>query len=429
MAAYVDAIRYRPATGPPQPEPTSVDPRAIETTDHTTAGYWPGEPDSPDAVVWGDVLSLQGPKPDVLAPAQGSLFPRQCGRCHAKQLREWRGSLHAATASPGLYGQILRVNDLAAESCQRCHAPLAEQLPRARGAHRGAPTEGFADNPRYDASLRDESIACAACHVRDWRRYGPPVVAAAKLLDQPNYPLTELPIYERSDFCLPCHQLPPRLALRIAGAETDARKRKPALNTYREWLESPYMRRGIQCQHCHMPNREHTFLGIHDPETFEQGVELEAIAGRAASGVVSVRARLTNVGAGHYLPTTPTPAVFLEAELLDADERGIEGAREVLRIGRHLGPAPDGKFAELEDTRIPPGESIELARGWKGGRVADARYARIRVRVHPDEHYEHLFTARLRRKLAPDVRAYFEQALGITRDSKYLALERLIPIE
>src|SRR5678810_508528 len=107
------------------------------------------------------------------------------------------------------------------------------------------------------------------------------------LLSAPGYPLVELAIYERSDFCMPCHQLPPQSS--VAG--------KPLLNTYKEWLEGPYFSRGIQCQHCHMPNREHTWLGVHDRDTFRQGIRLDASAWRVR-GLVTVKATLTNIGAG-----------------------------------------------------------------------------------------------------------------------------------
>jgi hypothetical protein len=113
-------------------------------------------------------------------------------------------------------------------------------------------------------------------------------------LPAPGYPLVELAIYERSDFCMPCHQLPPRTA--VNG--------KPLLNTYKEWLEGPYMARGIQCQHCHMPNREHTWLGIHDRDTVRQGMRATATA-RRTDGVVTVVATLANIGAGHFLPRQP----------------------------------------------------------------------------------------------------------------------------
>src|SRR5205814_3778308 len=116
-----------------------------------------------------------------------------------------------------------------------------------------------------DERLRAQGASCAGCHVRGWTRHGPPVVSPS-LLALPDYPLVTLPIYERADMCLPCHQLPPRAA--VGG--------RPLLDTYREWLEGPYMARGIQCQHCHMPNREHTFLGVHDEHAFRQGIALTA---------------------------------------------------------------------------------------------------------------------------------------------------------
>ena len=137
---------------------------------------------------------------------------------------------------------------------------------------------------------------------------------------------------------------------------------KPLLNTYKEWLESPYMARGIQCQHCHMPERAHTWKGVHDPDTFRQGIRVEAIAARGKTGVVSVRARLWNQGAGHMLPTTSTPAAWLDVALVDRKGVTIRGATASMRIGRDL-QSKDGEWVEVEDTRVPPGEHVELAGG------------------------------------------------------------------
>jgi mono/diheme cytochrome c family protein len=424
VAAWVDHIRYRPdPKAAPQLDPTHVDPiaRQLARAQPIAVGRWPGAPELADARVFGSALALQGAVPPVLAPAQAELAAGKCGRCHAKQLREWRTSRHALAAGPGLIGQVLRLTDGRAESCLRCHAPLAEQLTRIRPVHSGGDPRGsaFRDNPAYDETLRDEGITCAACHVRAWQRLGPPPAATtASLLPLPAYPKAALPIYERSDLCLGCHQLPPQNTL--AG--------KPLLNTYREWLEGPYMRRGIQCQHCHMPSREHAWLGIHDPETFRQGVRLEASARRSpTTGAVTVRARLHNVGAGHYLPTTPTPAVWLRVELHDTRGRPIADARAEIRIGRHL--RFDGeRFHELEDTRIPPGESLALARVWRGGRTDQAALAVLRVEVAPDDYYEHLFARRLRDKLTAEIRAQFATALAAARSTRYVALERRVPL-
>jgi mono/diheme cytochrome c family protein len=401
----VDRLRYR---GPTPGNAAPLDPRAIaaDRAEHLTrAGYWPGRGAPAEARVFGGAIAPQGVPPPSLTPAEASLSARRCARCHAKQAREWDGSLHGRAGSPGLIAQILRPGiDMKAssvESCQRCHAPLAEQSPT---------------GPAFDADLRGQGVTCAACHVRAWRRHGPPRIAAS-LLPLPGYPLDTLALYERADFCLPCHQLPARLA--VAG--------RPLLDTYREWLEGPYMRRGVQCQHCHMPNREHTWKGVHDPDTFRQGVRLETSAGRGAAGAVSVRARLWNAGAGHFLPTTPTPAVWLRIELLDGAGRPVRGARGAKRIGRAIA-FRGGRFVQLEDTRIPPGESTELAAAWTGGRVAEARTARVTVEVAPDDYYEGFYRRALAGRLAPANRALYRAALARASSSHYVALTRDVAV-
>jgi hypothetical protein len=328
------------------------------------------------------------------------------------QVRQWQGSIHAAAGSPGLLAQTDRLDGASAESCLRCHAPLAEQQDRVRPGQRGGDVADarYAANPSFDAGLQREGLTCAACHLRGWTRLGPRGVAPS-LLSAPGYPRRELAIYERADLCLPCHQLPPRVA--VAG--------RPLLDTYREWLLGPYMPRGIQCQHCHMPNREHTWKGVHDPATFRQGIAVVAIAARTAGGVTA-RARITNVGAGHYLPTTPTPAAWLTIELYDAAGAAIPGAKVERRIGRALAFGGGG-FVELEDTRLAPGASLELAQGWRGPAVARATVARVTVRVRPDDYYEGLYRRRLGERLDAATRARFEAALARAEASPYVAYQ------
>jgi mono/diheme cytochrome c family protein len=373
-------------------------PQAMIDADRSSpipAGTWPGQGDPDEIAVFGAPVAPQGPAPASLAPAQASLHAKQCARCHAKQAREWEGSLHRRAASPGLLAQTEYDTSLAERArCFRCHAPLAEQ----------------AANP----VLRDDSVSCAGCHVRGWVRRGPPRVAPS-LLALPGYPLVTVGLYERADFCLPCHQLPPRNA--VAG--------RPLLNTYKEWLDGPYMPRGVQCQHCHMPNREHSVLGVHDPATFRQGIQLDARAHRHGDAVTAV-ATVRNIGAGHYLPTTPTPAAWLSITLIDARGRAIRGASDRYRIGRDIWF--DGEWHERADTRIPPGEAVTVARAWTAGRTAQATAARIAIEVHPDAFYEQFYADKLTRSLAPAQRALYQQALALARGSHYLAEQRDVPI-
>jgi hypothetical protein len=359
-------------------------------------GTWPGLGDTDEVAVFGEPVAPQGSPPPSLAPAQASLHARQCARCHAGQAREWETSLHRGAASPGVLAQTEygMASDERA-GCLRCHAPLAEQA--------------------GDPALRGDGVSCAGCHVRGWVRRGPPSVAP-QLLPVPGYPVVTVGLYERADFCLPCHQLPPRTA--VAG--------RPLLDTYREWLDGPYLPRGVQCQHCHMANREHAVLGIHDPATFRQGIELTASAHRRAGAITAV-ATLANIGAGHDLPTTPTPAVWLSITLVDARGRAIAGATDRRRIGRDIWF--DGTWHERADTRIPPGEATVFARAWAAGRTAEATAARVTVEVHPDEFYERFYAEKLAGTLAPAQRALYEQAQARARGSHYVAEQRDVPIQ
>jgi hypothetical protein len=185
------------------------------------------------------------------------------------------------------------------------------------------------------------------------------------------------------------------------------------------------MRRGIQCQHCHMPNREHTFKGIHDPATFRQGIAVTARATRSGDRV-AVTAAVGNVGAGHFLPTTPTPAAWLVIELVDADGAPIRGARAEKRIGRHI--VFDDGWKVREDTRIPPGEQLTLSAAWQRGGVARATAARITIRVHPDDYYEGFYRARLRRTLTAEARRLFQQALARAEAARYVGYDETVPV-
>lgn len=354
---------------------------------------WPGRGAPAESALFGAAIPAQGPPPASLSPAEASLAAASCGRCHAKQHREWSGSLHAGAMSPGVEAQLLGMPPASRPACLRCHAPLAEQT--------------------TDATLRTDAASCAGCHVRSWTRHGPPTLAPS-LLPLPAYPLQTLAIYERADFCLPCHQLPPRTA--VAG--------KPLLDTYREWLTGPYQRRGIQCQHCHMPNREHTFLGIHDPTTVRQALALHATARRTPTGLAAVM-ELENIGAGHSLPTTPTPALFLLATPLDPE--GIPLAAPArLRIGRDI--TYDRGWRELSDTRIPPGQRATLRATWPPHIARAASTLAISVDVHPDDYYTRLYTRRLLEPLTPERRTLYTAALARAQRAQFTALSRRIPI-
>jgi hypothetical protein len=160
-----------------------------------------------------------------------------------------------------------------------------------------------------------------------------------------------------------------------------------------------------------------------------QGVEVSAAAHRAADdgGALTVVATVKNIGAGHFLPTTATPQLVLAIELVDRDGTAIAGARGEQRIGRDV--VFDTAWHELADTRIPPGGSRTMARAWRGGRIADAAWARVTLEVQPDAYYEGFYRRALAGPLGVAQRAQYEQALERATGSHYVAEYLVVPIE
>jgi hypothetical protein len=175
-----------------------------------------------------------------------------------------------------------------------------------------------------------------------------------------------------------------------------------------------------------MPNREHTWKGVHDPDTFRQGIDVAATAQRVGDRV-RVHATLTNVGAGHMLPTTPTPAAWLRVRLLDAKGGVVPRTESSRRIGRHIRSTAKG-WRELEDTRVAPGASIDLIQQFSRALTRDATQLEVIVDVHPDDYYERFYAEHLAGKLADDLRALYEAAAARAAASHYEAVRLRVPI-
>ena len=120
---------------------------------------------------WRRPIAPQGEPPERFSPVERSLLPVSCGACHPVQFADWRASGHSKSMGPGIAGQLAemsRSDPPSARSCLGCHAPLAEQADYIPG-----PT-GLMPNPAFDATLRQQGLVCAGCHVRGHQRFGPP---------------------------------------------------------------------------------------------------------------------------------------------------------------------------------------------------------------------------------------------------------------
>lgn len=295
---------------------------------------------------WALPIGPQGSAPPGYHSLAAQVEADACGVCHPKQHQEWRTSLHAKADSMGLLGQLPAFDAATQRQCLECHAPRAEQ--QALWFEQGTAALG-----------QLKGVDCTACHVRKHQRFGPNTV-----VHTPHGKVESLPLFQESAFCAPCHQF---------GEDGVALNGKPLENTYQEWLASRHGHEGRSCQSCHMPEGQHQFKGIHDPDMTRQGLKLEVR--RTELGVA---ARAWNAGAGHALPTYPTPRIRLA---LHWSEGRLQRRREHV-IQRHLDWNSIEGWRELSDTRLLPDESVELAQS-----LAPSVQAMITVVVEPDADY------------------------------------------
>jgi hypothetical protein len=294
-----------------------------------------------------------------------------------------------------------------ARLCLTCHAPLAEQQPENRAI--------------FEANLHRQGLVCAACHVREHERFGPPRREAGP---GPTHPRQTLPhrgatstaAFLVSEFCAGCHQF---------DDDGFALNGKLLENTYAEWKASPAARRGVQCQDCHMPDRRHVWRGIHDPEMARGGVVITLAADQAryrTGHEVGVRLTITSTAVGHHFPTYVTPRVVVRAVLVDGTGREITGSAEERVIAREV---TLDLSRELFDTRIPAGGQFTL----DYRRRLDRSGLRLRVviTVLPDHFYTRFFESLLAGgagRGTPDIQA----ALEATRRSAFELYRREIPL-
>ncbi|QWK19334.1 MAG: hypothetical protein KNN13_07475 [Hydrogenobacter thermophilus] len=346
---------------------------------------------------WKRPIKPNGDPPANYSTLEASLDPKACASCHTDKYDEWKNSLHSKTVSSGFLWQLKMMDQLSANKCMDCHAPLSEQK-ALMSIYMDYPSKPAKPVPAYIAhDLHSQGIVCAACHVREHVRYGPP----------PKRPLpSAIPhggfevrkFFEDSKFCASCHQFPD------GGERTNGKLRE---NTYEEWRNSRFYLKGITCQSCHMPNRKHIWKGIHDKDTVLKALKVETwIAGS------ELNVRLTNVGAGHNLPTYMVPKIVVE--VYQEDKKVVEGI-----IGWMVDEYDLSK--EVFDKRISPGSSITFT----GKLINLEKPINLLIRVEPEEHYYRAFSRYLKDnkdRLQPDVLNFLKDAIQKAKSAEYTLL-------
>ncbi len=370
---------------------------------------------------WSRPLPAQGEPPGHYSALEASLAPDDCAACHNDQFDDWRGSRHAQAMGPGIVGQLAEMAPQARDdhqSCLRCHAPLAEQA-ESLAASLAEGAVGVDATGERSRPLHSQGVVCAACHVRSHQRYGPPRRDGSG-------PSGKLPhdgwrvsrAFADAQFCAPCHQFP---------AEGFALNGKLIENTFEEWRASPYAEQGVTCQACHMPERRHLWRGVHDPDMMRAALAVDVERVARHDGRLKARIRLTNRGAGHYLPTYVTPRLHVEAVQVDDVGAELAGSLRRYTIAREI---TLDLSAELFDTRLEPLETRTVDYDADVGAAAAGLL--VRVRVEPDAFYERFFTALLESGRSKRGRALIERALDAARGSHFVIHARrycALPVE
>lgn len=346
------------------------------------------------------------------------LRPEACAQCHAEQFNVWKNSLHSKAYSPGLIGQFPDMGHANGNDCLVCHAPLKEQLYTDPGSMNDSiilslkHEEGFDHEANLDAErlpLRHSGVSCAVCHVRNGDRFGPPpkaTGAVGKQATSAHGGFTATKEFQESQFCASCHQFPDYMA--ING--------KPLENTLNEWRNSSFSPEGVTCQGCHMPDRQHEFRGIHDPEMVKKGLTFK-LSSQKNSALLS----MTSIWIGHAFPTYVTPKIIVEAAAFSAEGKELKHQQwEIVREVEY-----NNGWQEVRDTRLMPGES----RQYVFKRLPEnATRVRYRVRVIPDNFYKGIYHSLLSDTLAPAAKTHIQRALVQADKNDYLLYDQSIEI-
>lgn len=280
-----------------------------------------------------------------------------CSNCHGSSFGEWDGSMHSNADSDFFYQAMLQeygsdaeAQGLPPEFCSRCHTPIgvvSAEIPPLDGSHLSEVSKEGVQCDFCHSVVESEGIGNAHYILKPGDvKWGNRANAEA-----PSHEIEAHEFYNESRYCGMCHNIyHPVNNLTLAA-------------TYTEWAESPYVEEGVNCQACHMtpgivnfeenpgkaastgPDREHVYThyfvganafvtgvmgeGRHEKravEYLQHAAKLDVKAPESAEPKenVGVEVQITNVGAGHKIPTGVTEDREMWLELIVEDSEGRE---------------------------------------------------------------------------------------------------------
>jgi hypothetical protein len=314
-------------------------------------------------------------------------MPSRACMCHNDRINEWGKSMHAQAVLDPLYRAKRADADKATGGalspfCDACHSPIAVMGGQAAAIDKAS-------------EQAKESVTCDFCHQVSGTRpklgtssyvVSPDGTKRAQIKDPVAYvhKAQYSKHHESAEFCGMCHNVDHP----VNGMHLEA--------TYSEWKASGWAKQGVTCQDCHMtpgpgvtkpnpgkaaiasPDRPHiytmTFAGgnvaLGDSAKAEANLKaaaelkLEVPEVVAAGSKAKAKATITNVGAGHHLPTglTEVRQMWLEVKAIDGVGKELLSKKKV--FATELKDAKGNHPVELwdavgiySDVRIPAGKS------------------------------------------------------------------------
>ena len=381
------------------------------------------EPQKKKFPFFPSLINTESGKP---VPADSFEDPTVCGGCHTDIYRQWKGSMHSAAFIDPVFHALWKLgaqetDGLTDNLCGGCHA----------GVGIVSNDLVFKDNEFQTSDIAKEGVHCDLCHTIKASSFletpthepenasfilapGDVKRGPYKDSDSPYHETAYSELHTKSEFCANCHQV----FHPVSNFHIE--------RTYDEWKYSVYAQKGIQCQDCHMmpvekaieaaktlqkpinpgkvattgPHRDnmftHEFVGANftvpalldnkkhagiAKKRLQSAAELtvSAPSSAAKSTIATLAVKVTNVGAGHNLPTSLTEVrqMWLDVKVTDSkgnnifrsgdlDEQGnlindprVFNAHAVDKNGRHtVKPWEIDRF-EYNKTIPPKGSATE----------------------------------------------------------------------
>lgn len=299
-----------------------------------------------------------------------------CASCHVDITRQWTKSAHAGADRRQnlLFGRMYftslkETRGATMVKCGPCHE-----------------AESFVTNDFE--KLRDvssEGVTCVFCHAISGAgvpdavppitlELGPYLGPIRQPVSVKDHASKYSDFIVKSEFCGTCHQYQNQNGILIS-------------DTFGEWKRSKYAKAGVTCQQCHMPGEagrvsslgpirprvaDHSFPGPGELRTLRDAATLTLRAGKREGEALRVIAIVTNVGAGHAIPTGNDQhlmlirirATDLEGHLVWENDPFQDWNRSVfgLLLANELGASPAETWTAtkvVSDRRVQAGASVQ----------------------------------------------------------------------